>query len=85
LFRLHTGHAPLNKHPHRIRKTSSLVYPACNKYCETVGHFLLFCPAYIFQRQRLYYDLGRAAPQISALLSTPHTLCPLFRYIHATG
>ncbi|KAI0336896.1 hypothetical protein BDW22DRAFT_1340906, partial [Trametopsis cervina] len=68
-----------------IGKTSSPVCPACDKYRETVGHFLLFCPAYIPQRQRLYYDLGGAAPQISALLSTPHTLRPLFRYIHATG
>ncbi|KAI0337726.1 hypothetical protein BDW22DRAFT_1312177, partial [Trametopsis cervina] len=85
LFRLRTGHAPLNKHLYRINKATSPVCPACDKYRESVGHFLLFCPAYATQRQRLYYELGGATPQISALLSTPQTLRPLFRYIHATG
>lgn len=41
-----TGHAPLNKHPHRIRSAGSPIYPACETREETVQHFVITCPAY---------------------------------------
>jgi hypothetical protein len=46
LTQLQTGHAPLAKHLHRIKKTDSPMCPACLQGTETVQHFMLHCPAH---------------------------------------
>jgi len=41
ITQLITGHAPLNKHLHRIGKSASPICPSCHEHEETVTHFLL--------------------------------------------
>ncbi|KAG2335756.1 hypothetical protein BDR05DRAFT_897823, partial [Suillus weaverae] len=43
---LRTGHAPLNKHLHRIGKLESPHCPHCANIDETVYHVLITCPQY---------------------------------------
>lgn len=58
-IQLRTGHAPLNRHLHRIKATDSPVCPACNNAHETVHHYLLICPATERHRRELTYMFGR--------------------------
>ena len=41
-----TGHAPLNKHLHRIGKAGLPLCPSCHEHEETIPHFILHCPAH---------------------------------------
>jgi len=43
IFRLRTGHAPLNNHLHRIKKDHPAQCPLCGFPNETVEHNLLYC------------------------------------------
>lgn len=85
LIQLRTGHAPLNKHLHRINCVPSPLCPRCENAPETVDHYLLFCPAYDRARLGLYFDGGPRTRGLAALLNDRKLLKPLFRYIHATG
>lgn len=84
LIQLRTGHAPLKKHLHRIKRATSSTCPACEMYPETVEHYLLRCPAFERARQALFIEAGRPARSITTLLNHPKLLKPLFRYIHST-
>ncbi|KAG2739918.1 hypothetical protein P692DRAFT_20662635, partial [Suillus brevipes Sb2] len=48
-----TGHAPLNKHLHRIRSAGLPIYPTCETREETVHHFVITRPAYRTPRDAL--------------------------------
>lgn len=82
---LRTGHAPLNKHLHRIQKSASPSCPHCPNTDETVHHYLLACPHYRKERHLLTAALGRDASSIQFLLSTPEATPHLVTYINATG
>ncbi|OJA12581.1 hypothetical protein AZE42_04938, partial [Rhizopogon vesiculosus] len=60
---LRTGHAPLNKHLHRIRIIESPHCPHCQRIEETVH---LSCPFYQHERRTLLNALGRKASSISS-------------------
>ena len=84
IFQLCTGHAPLNKHLHRISKADNPSCPHCPDHDETVTHFLLHCPRYERQRAHLCYAIQRKARQIPKLLSDPKCTPHLLRFIHET-
>ena len=57
LMQLRSGHAPLNKHLHRIGSVESPTCRACEEAQETVLHLLLLCPAYEHHCQVLHYAM----------------------------
>lgn len=59
LIQMRLGHAPLNKHLHRIGKVVRPSCPACNAPEETVTHFVRDCPKYAFERLPLRQAAGR--------------------------
>ncbi|KAG1841901.1 hypothetical protein DFJ58DRAFT_718084 [Suillus subalutaceus] len=69
---LHTGHAPLKKYLHRIRKSA-------------IHHYLLVCPQYQRERHILATALGRRASSIQFLLSESEATHSLVEFINATG
>jgi len=82
---LRTGHAPLNKHLHRIGKIESPHCPHCRRTEETVHHYLLSCPFYQRERHVLVNALGRKASSISYLLTDPNATPHLVQYVNASG
>ena len=85
LTQLRTGHAPLAKHLHRIKKTDSPICPACLQEIETVQHFMLFCPAHQAARQTLRNRTGGRAIKLAELFTSAKSLRALFCYIADTG
>lgn len=86
LIQLRTGHAPLNEHLFRIKRSETPRCPACRGGGhETVFHYLLVCPHHSIHRRRYLHPLGREADLVTALLSNPKAIKPLMRYIAATG
>ncbi|KAG1810870.1 uncharacterized protein BJ212DRAFT_1250973, partial [Suillus subaureus] len=73
---LRTGHAPLNKHLHHIRKSDSPSCPHCPGVNETVHHYLLECLHFRHDCHTLIGALGRRATSLQFLLmdsdATPH-------------
>ncbi|KAG2051098.1 hypothetical protein BDR06DRAFT_959268 [Suillus hirtellus] len=82
---LRTGHAPLNKHLHRIGKAERPSCPHCRDTEESVFHFLTTCPQYQRERHLMTCALGRNATSLPFLLSDPAATPHLVRYINATG
>ena len=80
-----TGHAPLAKHLHHIRKTNSPTCPACHQNEEMVEHLILHCTAHRAARQVLHHNTGGTAIDITKLFTTPKTLCTFFHFIAATN
>lgn len=84
LFQLRTGHVPLNKHLHRIKRSDSPTCPLCHEEDETGLHFLLECPSLGKHR----YHLSRAGAivcrSVPLLLSRAKSLFYLFNCITAT-
>ena len=84
LFQLRSGHAPLNKHLHRIGKSTTPISPRCKRQEETTLHFLLLCPSLETQRCVLTQKFGHRARSMSYLLSSPKAIPTVLRYIKAT-
>jgi len=84
LLQLRTGHRPLAKHLHCIRKLDSPICLTCQQTEETIQHFILHCPAYNAARQTLQNNTGGRNINITKLLTMPKTLCTLFTYIMET-
>lgn len=82
---LRTGHAPLNFHLHRIRKSDSSSCPHCPEAEETVHHYLLTCPQYRRERHLLNTALGQDSSSISFLLTDPLATPHLVKFVNATG
>ncbi|KAF7333334.1 RNase H domain-containing protein [Mycena venus] len=85
LLQLRTGHVPLAKHLHKIGKADSPVCPGCRLADETVGHYLLHCPAHRDARRELRRAGGPQTEVISKLLGIPELLPHLFKYLGRTG
>jgi ribonuclease HI/endonuclease/exonuclease/phosphatase family metal-dependent hydrolase len=85
LMQMRTGHAPLQAHLFRLRKTESPTCPSCGRERETVQHYLMVCPEFQAQRRRMIADGGQGARNRGALLSQAKLRPLLFRYIVETG
>ena len=85
LTQLRTGHAPLAKHLHYIKKTDSPLCPACLQNTESVQHFLLHCTAHQEARQRMWHNTGGHNINLSRLFTTAKSLRILFWFIAETG
>jgi hypothetical protein len=71
LYRLITGHVPLQKHRWVIAKADSLTCLFCEKVPETVAHYILHCPVHAAARHHTS-PLGRDARVLERLFSEPH-------------
>ena len=49
LMQLHTGHIPLNYFLHKINKVESPICPLCRTADETIHHYLLDCPGFVYE------------------------------------
>jgi len=85
LVQLRTGHVPLNKYLHRIKRADSPLCPACEGGSESVLHFLVTCPAYEPLRRPLHHALKRQSRSLNVLLNDPTAFRPLFHFINRTG
>jgi hypothetical protein len=84
LIGLCTGHIPLNRHLHRIKKVATPYCPHCPHVTETVHHLLIDCQHYAHARQELLNALGRNASSIQYLLSDQGATQNLILFINAT-
>lgn len=84
-IQLRTGHAPLNKHLHKLKAKDSPVCTGCNMAHETVKHYLLDCPATSRIRAKMMYELGTETRSITMLLSNKKALKPLLKFIGRSG
>ena len=84
LIQLRSGHAPLNKHLHRMGKAESPLCPACHRKNETIHHFLVECKEYDTHRGQMTATLKHNARSIRALLSNPLAIPILFKFISDT-
>ncbi|KAF7967641.1 hypothetical protein HWV62_33627 [Athelia sp. TMB] len=84
-IQLRSGHAPLNKHLHRIKAKDSPICTGCNLAHETVRHYLLDCPATHRLRNEMMYSLGAESRCLRTLLSHPNALKPLMKFVGKTG
>ncbi|EJD43444.1 hypothetical protein AURDEDRAFT_66433, partial [Auricularia subglabra TFB-10046 SS5] len=85
ITQLRMGHAPLNRHLHRIKRHDHPTCDACGTAPESVRHFLLECPQYRLQRERMRHSLGRGYERLDALLSTTTGIAAVLKYTAATG
>ncbi|KAF7333686.1 hypothetical protein MSAN_02411700 [Mycena sanguinolenta] len=85
LLQLRTGHIPLAKHLHRIRKLDSPICPSCRQADESVAHFLLWCPHHAPARQLLHAAVGPDSLALHKLLGTGKSLPHLFKFLRRTG
>lgn len=84
LTQLRTGHAPLNRHLHRIGSVDSPTCPSCHQAIESVFHYLIQCPAHARERAPLLRALPGPLSHIAVLLSSPAAIEHLLRYVRAT-
>lgn len=85
LTQLRTGHIPLQKHLHRIKKADADTCPCCNSHPETVHHYLMICTSHKYPRERLRRNFPNVTWNIATLLNEPDSLEHLFSYVNDTG
>jgi ribonuclease HI/exonuclease III len=87
IAQLRLTHAPVNQFLKRIKKVDSSRCPACGAEEETIGHFLLFCPNYAYERWALAQKANKLHKHLSleTLLGIPDMVVPLAKYVEATG
>ncbi|KAI6033804.1 hypothetical protein PISMIDRAFT_113320 [Pisolithus microcarpus 441] len=84
-IQLRTGHIPLNRHLHRIKKSDTPLCLQCGEVTEeSVQHYLFRCPRYERERHVLHMALGRKATQAAYLLNNVNARTHLLKYINAT-
>ncbi|KAG1806372.1 uncharacterized protein HD556DRAFT_1224218, partial [Suillus plorans] len=84
LMQLRMGHAPLNKHLHRIKRAETPLCPAGETCEESVHYFLMSCTTYRTQRDALRRSIPNRAYHICSLLNNNKHISNLFKYIAAT-
>ena len=82
---LKPGHIGLNKHLFRINVVESSRCPKCDKYKETVEHFLLYCVAYKSERRKLKNAVKSGLKNLKRLLGNHKNTKLVVKYVHATG
>jgi len=86
LTQLRTGHVPLNKYLHKIRKTHSPLCPqtGCIYATEDIRHFIFACPAYTHARHTLARKLGKKALSSPNLLANEDFIQHTLTYLNNT-
>ena len=84
LMQLCTGHIPLNYFLHKINKVESPTCPLCWTADETIHHYLLDCPGFVYERHSLARATGRNSKSIRHLLGNWHAYKSVLTYVHAT-
>jgi len=80
LTQLCTGHAPINKHLHRIQKNNTPYCPqgTCMGITEDICHLIFTCPSYNHTQYQLTQSIGKKALSSTKLFADkktiPHTL-----------
>jgi hypothetical protein len=87
LTQLHTGHAPINKHLHKIQKIESPNCPqaTCNGMIEDIHHLLFTCPHYTHKRYLLTWKISRKILSLAMLLAYKDTIPHTLEYLNKTG
>lgn len=78
IFQLRVGHIPLNEYLHQFKNVESARCPACRGAQETVGHFMLHCPSYVYEHWALLKHTRANTPNLEDILSDPkvwHVRC----------
>jgi len=84
IIQLHSNHAPLNGHLHRIKKSDTAACPKCGEN-ETVKHFLTECDGFAVERHRTLGTLGPGAQATNKILGDPKAWPALFQFLNQTG
>jgi len=84
ITQLITGHAPLNKHLHRIGKSASPMCSSCHEHEETVSHFLLYCPAHQATRRLMMEKIPDEERNLKGLLATDGNRKQLLNFVAQT-
>ena len=82
---LKTGHIGLNNHLCRIKVVDTPRCPKCNKYDETVEHFLLHCEAYKQERKALKRRVKGGLKKVKRLLGDHRNAQAVVEYVFETG
>jgi len=85
IVQLRTGHAPLNKHLHRINKLPTAICQRCADATESVRHYLIDCEAHETPRHTMQTKLGRGGGRLKDILNTRIGHDELIRFISTTG
>ncbi|KAF5381383.1 hypothetical protein D9615_008435 [Tricholomella constricta] len=86
LVQLRTGHAPLNKHLHRLQAVDSPKCEQCeDDVVETLWHFLYQCSRFHDERQDFRSALGRDTYMSEVIYGTRKGAKYLLRYVANTG
>ncbi|KNZ76489.1 hypothetical protein J132_10295, partial [Termitomyces sp. J132] len=64
---LHTGHALLNGHLHRIQKRELGICSKCKEARETVQHYLIECKGYEDKRHTMWEAVGNSMRDLKML------------------
>ncbi|KAJ3473536.1 hypothetical protein NLI96_g12952 [Meripilus lineatus] len=82
ITQLRTGHAPLNEHLHRIKRSATPNCPHCGPgFTESVRHFLIQCRHHSRARYQMYRKLKRNAYNIEYLLQAPKAFPHVIKFI----
>jgi len=82
---LRTGHAPLNNHLFRFKRSDTPNCLQCgNSTPETVHHLLFACPRYACERFILERDVGRKVYHVAYLLSNAAAKKHFLKFINET-
>ena len=79
-----TGHAPLNKHLHRIGKADLPVCPSCHEHEETIPHFILHCPAHQAIRRLMMDQVPDEERNLTGLFATHSNRKHLLNFVART-
>jgi len=84
ITQLITGHAPLNKHLHRIGKADTATCPCCHKHEETITHFLLHCPVHQQARALMMAEIPVDEQNLAGFLATHENRKQLLNFVSRT-
>jgi len=84
LTQLRTGHAPLNKHLHRINRSDNPSCSYCTNTLEDVERFIFHCNKDALQRRKLVTSIMRDAYSTQHLLSDPVIIRHTLNFVDAT-
>jgi len=83
---LRLTHIPLNSYLERFERADNARCPACGADDETIGRFLLLCPAYAHERWTLARQVKKKKKplNVETLLRDPNLVTPLGNFISVT-
>jgi len=87
LTQLRTGHAPINKHLHRIRNndTPNCPHTTCTGITEDIHHLIFTCPRYTHERYQLTRKIGKMEFSLRKLFADKDTIPHTLNYLNKIG